>query len=74
MTLFNISALLVPVVFILAIIHFYGWTIDSLYNDQVVYLKSLNSIFFDELFQTLILVDVFLLLFSFLTQIDFIIL
>ena len=60
-----ISALLVPVVFILAITHFYGWTIDSLYNDQVVYLKSLNSIFFDELFQTLILVDVFLLLFSF---------
>ena len=60
-----ISALLVPVIFILAITHFYGWAIDSLYNDQVVYLKSLNSIFFDELFQTLILVDVFLLLFSF---------
>jgi len=60
-----ISATLVPIIFFLAITHFYGWTIDSLYNDQVVYLKSLNSIFFDELFQTLILVDVFLLLFSF---------
>jgi len=60
-----ISAILVPVTIFLAITHFYGWAIDSLYNDQVVYLKSLNSIFFDELFQTLILVDVFLLLFSF---------
>ena len=60
-----ISAILVPIILLLAITHFYDWTIDSLYNDQVVYFKSLNSIFFDELFQTLILVDVFLLLFSF---------
>ena len=60
-----ISTILLPVIFILAIVHFYNWTIDSLFNEKVEYLKSLNSIFFDELFQTLILVDVFLLLFSF---------
>ncbi len=60
-----ISATLVPLIFFLAITHFYDWIIDSLYDNQVVYSNSLNSIFFDELFQTLILVDVFLLLFSF---------
>ena len=60
-----ISTILLPLIFILAIVHFYNWTIDSLFNEKVEYLKSLNSIFFDELFQTLILVDVFLLLFSF---------
>ena len=60
-----ISTVLLPVISLLAIFHFYNWAVDSIYNDKVVYLKSLNSIFFDELFQTLILVDVFLLLFSF---------
>ncbi|MEC8537167.1 MAG: hypothetical protein VXY26_00030 [Bacteroidota bacterium] len=60
-----ISTVLLPVISLLAIFHFYNWAVDSIYNDKVVHLKSLNSIFFDELFQTLILVDVFLLLFSF---------
>ena len=60
-----ISTVLLPVISLLAIFHFYNWAVDSIYNDKVVYLQSLNSIFFDELFQTLILVDVFLLLFSF---------
>ena len=60
-----ISTILLPVISLLAFFHFYNWGVDSIYNDKVVYLKSLNSIFFDELFQTLILVDVFLLLSSF---------
>jgi hypothetical protein len=60
-----ISTILLPVISLLAIFHFYNWGVDSIYSDKVVYLKSLNSIFFDELFQTLILVDVFLLLSSF---------
>ena len=34
-------------------------------NEKISHIKSLNTIFFDELFQILILVDVFLLLFSF---------
>ena len=68
-----ISTILLPVISLLAIFHFYNWGVDSIYNDKVVHLKSLNSIFFDELFQTLILVDVFLLLSSFSIQIDFII-
>ena len=59
-----LSTLLVPLIFFLAITHFYSWS-SAVYNSDVINLKSLNTIFFDELFQTLILVDVFLLLFSF---------
>jgi len=59
-----LSTVLIPLIFFLAITHFYTWS-SYVYNNDVINLKSLNTIFFDELFQTLILVDVFLLLFSF---------
>ena len=65
---------LIPLIIVVALFHLYNWTFDYVNNTNEIYIKSLNSIFFDELFQILILVDVFLLLFSFSTQIYFIIL
>ena len=62
-----------PLIIVVFLFHLYNWTFDYV-NTNEIYLKSLNSIFFDELFQILILVDVFLLLFSFSTQTYFIIL
>ncbi len=61
----RISAVLVPLILILAVTHLYSWSMDYIYNETLIHIKSVNTIFFDELFQTLILVDVFLLLFSF---------
>ena len=60
-----LSTILVPLITILASIHLFAWTKDYIYIEGISNLKSVNNIFFDELFQTLILVDVFLLLFSF---------
>ncbi len=60
-----LSTILVPLITILASIHLFAWTKDYIYIQGISNLKSVNNIFFDELFQTLILVDVFLLLFSF---------
>lgn len=60
-----ISSALMPLIIVVALFHLYNWTFDYVNNANEIYLKSLNSIFFDELFQILILVDVFLLLFSF---------
>ena len=60
-----LSTILVPLITILASIHLFAWTKDYIYTEGISSLKSVNNIFFDELFQTLILVDVFLLLFSF---------
>jgi len=60
-----LSTLLVPILIVLASYHFYSWSVDFLYMNDNTNIKSLNNIFFDELFQLLILVDVFLLLFSF---------
>jgi len=60
------SALLVPIVIILASYHFISWVSGvfetPLLNTQMI---SINNLFFDELFQLLIIVDVLLLLFSF---------
>ena len=60
-----LSTLLVPILIVLASYHFYSWSSDFFYINDKTHIKSLNNIFFDELFQLLILVDVFLLLFSF---------
>lgn len=64
-----ISALLIPALTILAIYHFANWTfaIFSFSSD----FSALNAIFFDELFQILILVDVLLLIFSFFNSDSF---
>tara|TARA_A100001234_G_scaffold221508_1_gene237994 strand:+ start:3913 stop:4794 length:882 start_codon:yes stop_codon:yes gene_type:complete len=60
-----ISSILVPLIIVLAISHLFIWFSEYLSNDSISDIKSINTIFFDELFQILILVDVFLLLFSF---------
>lgn len=58
-----ISAMLIPALTILALYHFSSW-IYAIANYSTD-LSALNAIFFDELFQILILVDVLLLIFSF---------
>ena len=60
-----ISSILVPLIVLLAFSHLYNWSNEYIMNEKISHIKSLNTIFFDELFQILILVDVFLLLFSF---------
>ncbi|MCF8323002.1 MAG: hypothetical protein K9I26_07695 [Flavobacterium sp.] len=63
-----IASLLVPIVFILSLYSLVNWILDSLLSvNKLVYdFKDINKIFFDDFFTLLILVDVFLLLFSFL--------
>ena len=57
------SCLLIPILSTLAIVNFIIWLNASYFNPAE--LSSINSIFFDEFFQILILVDVLLLIFSF---------
>ena len=57
------SCLLIPILSTLAVANFIIWINASYFNP--VELSSINSIFFDEFFQILILVDVLLLIFSF---------
>jgi len=57
------SCLLIPILSTLAVINFIIWLNASYFNPEE--LSSINSIFFDEFFQILILVDVLLLIFSF---------
>ena len=57
------SCLLIPILSTLAVVNFIIWLNASYFNP--VELSSINSIFFDEFFQILILVDVLLLIFSF---------
>lgn len=64
-----ISALLIPALTILALYHFSSWMYAiANYSPD---LSALNAIFFDELFQILILVDVLLLIFSFFNSDSF---
>jgi hypothetical protein len=60
-----ISSILVPLIVVMAFSHLLNWISEYLLNESISDIKSINTIFFDELFQILILVDVFLLLFSF---------
>lgn len=64
-----ISALLIPALTILAIYHFANWTF-AIFSSSPDF-SALNAIFFDELFQILILVDVLLLIFSFFNSDSF---
>ena len=63
-----IATFLVLIVFILSLYSLGHWLLDSFSSiDKLVYeFKDVNKIFFDDFFTLLILVDVFLLLFSFL--------
>jgi hypothetical protein len=63
-----IATLFVPIVFILSLYSLGNWLLESFSSiDKLVYeFKDVNKIFFDDFFTLLILVDVFLLLFSFL--------
>lgn len=64
-----ISALLIPALTILALYHFSSWMYAiANYSPD---LSALNAVFFDELFQILILVDVLLLIFSFFNSDSF---
>ena len=63
------SCLLIPILSALAVINFVIWLNASYFNP--VELSSINSIFFDEFFQILILVDVLLLIFSFFNSDSF---
>jgi len=62
-----VAVILVPVLLILGIYSFSYWIIGHIFSiKELVYsAKSVNNIFFDEFFTVLILVDVLLLLFSF---------
>jgi hypothetical protein len=64
----NIATLLVPILLVLSFYSFGDWIYKSFFsNSKLIYdFKDLNKIFFDDFFTILILVDVFLLLFSFL--------
>ncbi len=63
-----IATILVPVFLVLAIYNFSFWVFENLYfvNEAEASIKNINKIFFDEFFTILILIDVLLLLFSFL--------
>ena len=63
------SCLLIPILSALAVINFVIWLSASYFNP--LELSSINSIFFDEFFQILILVDVLLLIFSFFNSDSF---
>jgi uncharacterized membrane protein (DUF373 family) len=64
----NIATLLVPTLLVLSFYSLGNWTYESFFSiTKLVYdFKDVNKIFFDDFFTILILVDVFLLLFSFL--------
>lgn len=63
-----IATILVPIFLILAIYNFGYWLYENFFsiNHSLSNIKNTNKIFFDEFFTILILIDVLLLLFSFL--------
>jgi hypothetical protein len=68
-----IAAILVPVVFGMAVFSLGKWSYETLLSfDQSNYgIQDVNKIFFDEFFTILILTDVILLLFTFITTNQF---
>lgn len=65
----NIIAMcLIPVFLILAVVSFGHWVYENFFSisQMVDSIKDVNHIFFDDFFKILILIDVLLLLFSFL--------
>lgn len=69
----NIATILVPIFLLLAIYSLTNWFIEIFvsFGKFVHDIKDINKIFFDDFFTILILVDVLLLLFSFLHSDDF---
>lgn len=63
-----IALVLAPTFLIMALYNFYFWLRDHVFNISAVVegLKDVNNIFFDEFFTILILIDILLLLASFL--------
>jgi hypothetical protein len=63
-----VSGLLIPVFFILSVYSFGSWLANNLFSigQLLNNMKNVNQVFFDDFFTVLILVDVLLLLFSFL--------
>jgi len=63
----GIAVLLVPTLFVLAFVSLFNWVMVALsdYKNGLVLFSNLNTIFFDEFFTVLIIVDVTLLLASF---------
>jgi hypothetical protein len=63
-----IATILVPIFLVLAIYNFSHWIYENFYslNQTAVSIKDTNKIFFEEFFTILILIDVLLLLLSFL--------
>jgi len=63
-----IATVLVPIFLILALYNFGFWLYENFFstNHTLLNIKNTNKIFFDEFFTILILIDVLLLLFSFL--------
>ena len=59
------ATILVPVLVGIGLFTFGGWIFQNTPENLSLALKDINSIFFDEFFAILIIVDVFLLLFSF---------
>lgn len=64
----TIATCLVPILLVLSIYSLGHWLYESLFsmNKVLTEIKDINKIFFDDFFTVLILVDVLLLLFSFL--------
>ena len=69
----GIATLLVPLFLILAVVNFGHWIYENFFSiSQLVgSIRDINTIFFDEFFTVLILIDVLLLLISFLHTDEF---
>ena len=67
-----IATILVPIFLILAVYNFGFWLFENFFSNTITALniKNTNKIFFDEFFTILILIDVLLLLFSFLYSVN----
>jgi hypothetical protein len=59
------ATILVPIFIGIGLVTFTSWVFDGTPANLSVAIKDVNSIFFDQFFAILIIVDVFLLLFSF---------
>lgn len=69
----NIATLLIPILLILSFYSFGNWIFENFFSLQkmVSHIKDINKIFFDDFFTILILIDVLLLLISFLHSDNF---
>ncbi|WP_127844395.1 hypothetical protein [Psychroflexus aestuariivivens] len=67
------ATILVPVIVLLALFSFGNWFYETISNSNYssTSIKTVNTIFFDDFFTVLILIDVLLLLFSFLQTEEF---